>query len=457
MAIQVSNSEVAVASKSQAERQAYLNGLLATAQAAVPATLPFTTLRNQAAAIAQEHGFPDIRQEDWRFTNLTPMLSVPFQASTALPEVDVDTLAAVTLPEVTTRLVFVNGQYNATLSNTAPLPTGVVVGNLATLYSGTFQTQLDERLGQSAGNRDVFAALNTVGFQDAAILWVPSNQVIEAPIQMVFLSVSAGGATAEQATLSQPRCLVVAESGSAVTLVEDFYGSAPTAHFTNSVTEIWVEDNAQVNHVRLQRESTGTFHIGKTAVTQGRDSRYTCTPITTGAQLSRHNLGVTQTGPQTETTLQGLSAIAGTQLADTHSIIAFNHPYGTANQRHKCIVDDRAHAVFQRQNVGAAPGSANQRQSAQPQSCCCRTKGRVDTKPELDIVADNVKCAHGATISQLDANEVFYLQSRGIDAEQAQQLLIECHRFILGKRSTGKTYGKPVSTKTQKPAIIWGH
>ncbi len=419
MAIQVSNPDVTVMSKPQAARQAYLNGLLATAQAMVPASLPFTTLRNQAAAIAQEHSFPDTRQEDWRFTNLTPMVSVPFQASTALPEVDAETLAAITLPEVTTRLVFVNGQFSASLSQLDSLPEGLIVGSLAQLYSGPFKSKFDHRLGQSAGNRDVFAALNTVGFQDAAILWVPSNQVIEAPIQLVFLSIAADGA----ATLGQPRCLVVAESGSAVTLVEDFYGPAPTPHFTNSVTEIWVEDNAEVNHVRLQREGSGTFHIGKTAVTQGRDSRYTCTPITTGAQLSRHNLEVTQTGPQTETTLQGLSAIAGTQLADTHSIIAFNHPHGTANQRHKCIVDDRAHAVFNGKMW--VPRNAQQTNASQlNRNLLLSDKGRIDTKPELDIVADNVKCAHGATISQLDADEVFYLQSRGIDAEQAQQLLI---------------------------------
>ncbi|MDA0268241.1 MAG: Fe-S cluster assembly protein SufD [Cyanobacteria bacterium] len=424
MAIQVSNSDVTVMSKTQtskpqAERQAYLNGLLATAQAAVPADLPFTTLRKQAAAIAQEHGFPDTRQEDWRFTNLAPMLSVSFQPSTVTPEVDAETLAAIALPEVTHRLVFVNGQFSASLSQLDALPEGLIVGNLAHLYSGTFTSKFDDCLGQSAGNHDVFASLNTVGFQDAAILWVPSNQVIAAPIQLVFLSIAGDGA----ATLSQPRCLVVAESGSAITLVEDFYGSDSKAHFTNSVTEIWVEDNAQVNHVRLQREGSGTFHIGKTAVTQGCDSRYTCTPITTGAQLSRHNLEVTQTGPQTETTLQGLSAIAGTQLADTHSIIAFNHPHGTANQRHKCIVDDRAHAVFNGKMW--VPRNAQQTNASQlNRNLLLSDKGRIDTKPELDIVADNVKCAHGATISQLDADEVFYLQSRGISGEQAQQLLI---------------------------------
>ena len=415
MAIQVSNSEVAAKPTPQEQRQAYLNGLLATVQAAVSATLPLTDLREPAAAIAQEHGFPDSRQENWRFTNLNAMLSIPFRASTNLADVDAEALAGVIAPEALIQLVFVNGQFSAELSNLDALPQGLVAGSLVTLQ-GDLQEKLGARLGKSAGH-GVFTALNTAGFQDASVVWVSRNCAVEAPVQIVNWSVSPDGAT-----MSQPRCLVVAEAGSALTLVEDFTGAAES-HFTNSVTEIWVDDNAEVNHVRLQREGSDTFHIGKTAVTQGRDSRYTCMPITLGAQLSRHNLEITQTGPQTETTLQGLSAIAGHQLADTHSVVALNHPHGIVNQQHKCIVDAHAHTVFNGKMW--VPRAAQQTDASQlNRNLLLSNKGRVDTKPELDIVADNVKCAHGATVSQLDANEVFYLQSRGISAEQAQQLLI---------------------------------
>jgi Fe-S cluster assembly protein SufD len=415
MAIQVSNSEVAAKSTPQEQRQAYLNALLETVQAAVPATLPLADLREPAAAIAQEHGFPDSRQEDWRFTNLNAMLSIPFQASATLPDVDANALTGVIAPESSLRLVFVNGQFSAALSSLDVLPAGLVAGSLVALQ-GDLQEKLGARLGKSAGH-DVFAALNTTGFQDAAVVWVSRNCAVEAPIQIVSWSVSLDGAT-----VSQPRCLVVAEAGSALTLVEDFSGAAE-AHFTNSVTEIWVDDNAEVNHVRLQRESSSTFHMGKTAVTQGRDSRYTCMPITLGAQLSRHNLEITQTGPQTETTLQGLSAISGHQLADTHSIIAFNHPHGTVNQRINASSMTAPMPCFNGKMW--VPRAAQQTDASQlNRNLLLSNKGRVDTKPELDIVADNVKCAHGATVSQLDANEVFYLQSRGISAEQAQQLLI---------------------------------
>jgi Fe-S cluster assembly protein SufD len=264
----------------------------------------------------------------------------------------------------------------------------------------------------------VFTALNTVGFQDAAVVWLPRNQVLEQPIQLVYLSV--GRATP---VIASPRCLVVAESGSALTVVEDFWSPGAQDHFSNSVTEIWADENAQVTHVRLQREGEGTFHVGKTAVTQGRDSRYTILPISIGARLSRHNLEIYQAGPQTDTNLYGLTAIAGSQLADTHSLIAFNHAHGTADQLHKCIVDDRAHAIFN--GKVWVPHNAQMTNASQlNRNLLLSNKGRVDTKPELDIVADNVKCAHGATVSQLSADEVFYLQSRGIDADAAQRLLI---------------------------------
>ena len=416
MAISVSNSTVASPTL-QTQRDAYLQHLLSVAQAGVPEALKLKSLRGPAAAIAQEHGFPSTRQEDWRFTDLSPMLSVPFQPSGVAPSLDAGVLGTGQLPEVSNRLVMVNGQFSPALSDLQTLPEGVVVGSLLTLPE-TLRTQIMERLGQAPGSPDVFSALNTAGFQDAAVIWVDRHVAVSEPIQVVCLSVAQNAPI-----VTHPRCLVVAAAGSAVTVVEDFWSQLPGDHFNNSVTEVWADDNAEVTHVRLQREGAGTFHIGKTAVVQGRDSRYHCTNISLGARISRHNLGVTQTGPQTETTLNGLSAIADTQLADTHSVISFNHPHGSADQRHKCIVDGRAHAVFNGRVW--VPRAAQQTNASQlNRNLLLSDKARVDTKPELDIVADNVKCAHGATVSQLDAQEVFYLQSRGISADQAQRLLI---------------------------------
>jgi Fe-S cluster assembly protein SufD len=224
MAISVSNS-TAASPTPQAKRDAYLQHLLSVAQAGVPEALKLERLRGPAAAIAQEHGFPSTRQEDWRFTDLSPMLAVPFQTSAAVPSLDIGALGTVQLPEVSSRLVMVNGQFSPTLSSLSELPAGVVVGNLASL-SEDLRTRVLERLGQAPGSPDLFSALNTTGFQDAAVVWVDRNVAVSTPIQVVALSVTQAGPT-----VTHPRCLVVAEAGSAVTVVEDFWSRDPRRPF----------------------------------------------------------------------------------------------------------------------------------------------------------------------------------------------------------------------------------
>ena len=418
MSIQVSSSDTVTQSTKREQRQTYLKSLLNTVQAQVPETLALKDLRVKAKAIVNEHTFPSNREEDWRFTDLSPMLSIPFQAANSPTDIDLGMLEQVKMPEAIACIVLVNGQYNEALSDIGQLPAGIVVGNLASLVEAPLADTFTARLATSNGGHEVFTALNTTGFQDVAVVYVPRNQVLDQPVQVLYLSVAG-----DKATITNSRCLVIAESGSALTVVEDFFGAENSDYFNNSVTEVWADDNAQVTHVRLQREGTGTFHIGKTAITQGRDSRYTIVPVTLGARVSRHNLEIYQAGPQTDTNLYGLTAISQSQLADTHSLIAMNHPHGTAEQLHKAIIDDAGHAVFNGRVW--VPHDAQLTNASQlNRNLLLSGKARVDTKPELDIVADNVKCAHGATVSQLDANEVFYLQSRGISAEAAQRLLI---------------------------------
>lgn len=266
--------------------------------------------------------------------------------------------------------------------------------------------------------QEIFTALNTAGLTDVAVVWVPKNLVVETPIHLLFVS-TAG----ETPTISQPRCLVVAEPGSSVTLVEEYTHEREAVYFTNAVTEIWVEENADVRHTRVEQESLGAFHIGKTAISQARNSRYRCDAITLGAKLSRHNLEIFQTGEQTETILNGLTMIAERQVADTHSLIALKHPYGRSCQLHKCIVADRAHGVF---NGKVFVDKAAQLTDAGQlnRTLLLSPRSRVDTKPQLEIIADNVKCTHGATVSQLDDEEIFYLRSRGLDEKDARYLLI---------------------------------
>ncbi|MBW4674763.1 MAG: Fe-S cluster assembly protein SufD [Desmonostoc geniculatum HA4340-LM1] len=417
MTIQVSpspipNSDAASLTATLLDKDAYLIGLLNQVTASKTEGW-LQGLREAAANWVRHSTIPSTREEEWRFTDLSSLRQAQF---------NVETLHVTSLPDIlpeaaNSRLVFVNGVYAPELSAVADLPPGVVVSNLAGLPVGE-QEVVQQYLAQAEGAQEVFTALNTAGITDAAVVWVKKNVVVETPIHLVFVAV-----TGKSATISQPRCLVVAEGGSQVTLVEEYRNLTQGVYFTNAVTEIWLGENAEVSHTRVEREGGEAFHVGKTAIAQSRDSRYTCHAITFGGRLSRHNLEILQTGEQTQTTLNGLTMISGKQLADTHSAIALNYPYGTSKQLHKCIVGDRAHAVFNGKVF--VPKPAQLTDAAQlNRNLLLSSKARVDTKPQLEITADNVKCAHGATVSQLEDDEIFYLQSRGIDENDARKLLI---------------------------------
>lgn len=415
-------NSVIMQTQATTSRDAYLNALLEKGGAQPSMGLNLNNLRSAAQALVKEQTFPSTRDEEWRFTDLSVLMGMDFQTAEAVsPTVSPLGLSGLLLPAdlAERRLVFINGIFAAELSSLTALPETITVSNLAALYADPdWQPKLDAKLAQIPGHHEVFTALNTASFADVAVVWVPRNVEVDQPIHLVHIALPGSAPT-----LTHPRCLIVAEANSALTLVEEFSGVGADDYLTNSVTEIWLDDAAQVNHTRLQQEQSGAFHIGKTAVSQARDSRYVCNTISLGAGLSRHNLEIYQTGAQTDTRLYGLSAIAGNQHSDTHSAINLNHPHGTAEQIHKCIVDDRAHAVFNGKVF--VPREAQLTNASQlNRNLLLSDKARVDTKPQLEIIADNVKCAHGATVSQLEADEIFYLQSRGISAAEAQRLLL---------------------------------
>ncbi len=374
-------------------------------------------LRDRASALAQELALPTPRNEEWRFTDLAPLRQIKFagsQRQRLLVNPEAEGFKPLILPEVAVRLVFMNGGYSPELSAIANLPSGLSVSNLSG-QSGAIANYLD----QQPGAEEVFTTLNTASFTDAAVIWVQRNQELQSPVHLLFIS-SPGASPC----LVSPRCLVVAEPSSSLTLIEEYVTLGVGTDLTNAVTEIWLQDNAQVNHSRIQRQSEADFHVGKTIVSQGRDSRYTCHAVSLGGRISRHNLEVHSTGQQTDTTLNGLTVAAGEQLADTHSEIAFSQPHCTSHQLHKCIVSDRARGVFN--GKVSVPKAAQLTNAAQlNRNLLLSPKARIDTKPQLEIVADNVKCSHGATVSQLEAEEVFYLQSRGLDYQSACNLLVE--------------------------------
>ncbi len=386
------------------------------------------SLRKRAAYQVLESCMPTKKDEEWRFTDLSPLVKVNFQLA-GKGKITPNVLEPFIISEAShSRLVFVNGIYSHELSDISAIGSGIYVGNLTDL-----PPKHQGRIKQYLGNfeeTDTFTALNTAGFRDMAIIWVSKNTIVEKPIHLLYLSV--GG---ENPGFSQPRTLVVAESSSSWQLIEE-YGDPPLPpltkggtcsgypYFTNGVTEIWVEPNARVNHTRIQRESQEGFHIGKSAILQSGDSHYTCTEVNLGGKLSRHNLEVHQKGEQTETYLNGLTVVKGEQVGDTHSSVFLTKPHGIINQLHKCIVDDSARAVFNGKIL--VPQAAQMTNAEQlNRNLLLSPKGRVDTKPELQITADDVKCSHGATVSQLEEDEVFYLRSRGLNEREARLLLVD--------------------------------
>lgn len=433
-------------SRGTVNRETYLKHLLTQAAAAADESfLGLKELRDRAIALVGEQAFPSKRDEEWRFTDLSAMLDLPFQRAKRSSDAASQLMASPAFLEHLQLFseghcfVSLNGHMvpntpqgaeKSESDHSLSFPEGAIVGPLSQLlkksdYAERLEPILAKRLAQVQGGGEVFTALNTAGFSDVMVVWLPADTRLDAPVCLVRAT--------QGDQISYARTLVIAERHANLTLVESFSSAQDGAgsgddvdshsRCNNSVTEIWLEEGAKVNHVRLQDEGKGTFHIGKTAVSQAANSQYICTSVDLGAQLSRHHLEVYQAGPQTDTQLYGVSALRDRQLADTHSLLTLTHPHGSATQIQKNIVDDRAHSVFNGK-VYVSQDAQLTDASQLNRNLMLSSKARVDTKPELDIVADNVKCAHGATVSQLQADEVFYLQSRGISAEQAQRLLL---------------------------------
>jgi Fe-S cluster assembly protein SufD len=379
-------------------------------------------LRQLASDRLETLAFPTTKDEEWKYTDVSALGSLTFanQQAIASRSANLEALIANNIaPEsLGNCLVFVNGKYRKDLSDASDVTEGLVIGTLATL-GDRILPKLRSHLAQHPDANDYFASLNTACMEDVAIILAPKNLVVENPVQLIFISAPQVG---ESTLITQPRCLVIAESHSELTFVQTFVGENHQAYFTNAVTEVWLAEGAQVNHSKVQRQGNEAIHINTTAIAQAKNSVYKNQSISFGAKISRQNLIVQQMAAQTETSLTGLAFLDGEQLADTHSVISHNYPHGSSKQLHKCIADGRSHAVFNGKIQVAK--LAQQTDSAQlSRNLLLSGKARVDTKPQLEIFADNVKCAHGATVSQLDAEEIFYLQSRAIDAESAANLL----------------------------------
>lgn len=394
----------------------YIATLLAGSRELPAAPLAWLNAR-RAAALERANALavPTTRDEEWRYTDLTPMTRLVFRTAAgsgdAVPPTDVRPFV---IPEAAARLVFVDGVFAPGLSD-LPADCGITITTLAQALKQHGALMEPHLARREAAGLDVFGALNTAHLRDGVAVFAGRNAALSAPVHALFVATRKDSAT-------YPRCLVVAESGAAVTLVEDFVALTDAAYFTDAVTEVAVGANAAVRHVRLQRESLSAFHIGHCAVSLAKDARYASHAIAFGARLSRHTLEITQQGEGAEARIDGLALISGRQLADTHTLMDHREPHGRCTQLHKTVVGGGAHAVFNGK-VFVREGAQLTDSSQQSRNLLLSDKAHVDTKPQLEIFADDVKCAHGATVGQLDAEQLFYLKSRGIPDAQARSLL----------------------------------
>ena len=371
--------------------------------------------RSAALERANALTVPTTRDEEWRFTDISPLTKLPFQPATGVPQLSLAELSHYVIGEAAARLVFVDGLFAPELSENQGLPAGVQVSNLAESlkhHSALVEPHLARHV---PFDDNVFAALNTCYLRDGALIRIAKDQVHAAPVHLLFVST-------RPEIAAYPRCLVIAETGSECTVIEDYVALHDGVYFNNAVTEIAVAANARVRHVRLQRESLGSFHIANCAVSLAKDAAYASHTVTLGARMSRHNLNVVQQGEGADARIDGLALISGRQLADTHTLLDHAKPNGKSVQLHKCIVGGAAHAVFNGK-VLVREGAQLTDSAQQSRNLLLSSKAHVDTKPQLEIFADDVKCSHGATVGQLDTEQVFYLKSRGLSESRARSLL----------------------------------
>ncbi|HEV7745310.1 MAG TPA: Fe-S cluster assembly protein SufD [Pyrinomonadaceae bacterium] len=379
-------------------------------------------LRAAAMERFEESGFPSVKDEEWKYTNVAAIAAADFQPASLQKhteaQVDPEALAPYRHPETAkSQLVFINGKLRQDLSELKAIPEGVVALDLsAAIADERYREIVWKHLAQEADYVvNGFTALNTALISHGAFVYIPKDAIVSVPLNLLFIADGAPVA-------SFPRVLVVAEENSSATLIESYASTKDSKYFTNTVVEIVLKDGARLEHYKLQRESTEAFHIATTAADLGRNSSYDATTITFGAHLSRHDLHVTMDQEGAECWVDGLYLVTGSQHTDTHSVIDHRKPHCTSHQLYKGILDGKSRAVFN--------GKVFVRHDAQKTDAMQTNKNlllsneaRVDTKPQLEILADDVKCAHGAAVGQIEEDELFYLETRGIHPELARNLL----------------------------------
>jgi Fe-S cluster assembly protein SufD len=381
-----------------------------------PSWLP--ALRKKAMERFTTLGFPTTRDEDWHFTSVTPIAEKTFKAikpsATALTLSDIEEHL---VDAEWHRLVFVNGKLEPQLSQFAGLPADVQLSPLSEVLREEPEWA-EKHLGSLASfDKAAFTAMNTAFMQDGVVLRVPKGEVVDVPIHILHITDAAAAGAA-----IHPRLLIVAEALAQVMVVESFIGLGNLTYLVNAVAEVVVGNGARVDHYKVQKESDEAFHVGTTQVTQGRDCIYHSFSYATGAALSRTNVYTKLVDTGSEARLNGLYLLDGSQHGDHQTFVEHLAESCASRELYCGVLDGKSHGVFNGK-VYVDPIAQKTDGKQTNKALLLSPTAKVDTKPQLEIFADDVKCTHGATIGRMDEMALFYLKSRGIGADNARSLL----------------------------------
>jgi Fe-S cluster assembly protein SufD len=378
-------------------------------------------LRDHAASRFVELGFPTTRDEEWRFTNVSPIASAEFSPA---PDARLDPalLESFLYADAPSRVVVVNGRFSPELSRTSGLPKGFRFGSLAAAVT-EHPDVVGRYLGQLADfSSRAFVALNTAFAQDGAYVYVPDKVVLEQPLQIMFVSTG----TSATPTMSHPRTLIVTGDDSQVQIVETYVSAPGEKHFTNAVTEVVAGENAIVDHYKVEEESLDAFHIASMHIHSARSSNVSTHAFTLGGRIVRNDIIAVLDGEGAEATLNGLYLADGERLVDTHTTIDHAKAHCPSHEIYKGILGGRARAVFNGKII-VRPDAQKTDAKQTNRALLLSDHATINTKPQLEIFADDVKCTHGAAIGQLDEDALFYLRARGLTFFEARDMLI--HAF----------------------------
>jgi Fe-S cluster assembly protein SufD len=373
-------------------------------------------LRKRAAQRFQELGWPTRRLEAWKYTDVSVLARSSFERATSqLPWLKQEAIQPFVY-DGCHQLVFVNGHWAPELSRVETLPKGCILSRLAEALL-EHQDLVEPHLGKVASfEHQAFAALNTAYLEDGAFIYLSPGTVIEKPIHLLFVSTAK-----DHATVSYPRTLVVAQANSQATIIESYVG-LEGSYFTCPVTEIAVDENATIDHYKIQREHRKAFHLATMQVQLGRNSRFSSLSVALGGALARTDLNASLEAEGADCTLNGLYLVKDDQRVDHHINVDHRKPHGTSHQLFKGLLDGKSRAIFSGK-VYVHPNAQKTDAQQSNRNLLLSDDALVHTNPQLEIFADDVKCSHGATVGQLDKEAIFYLRSRGLDEVAARRLL----------------------------------